>query len=147
MPAYWIVRWYCCAVIAVCRGQLPSTAWWTTISRFSALHKHRYRVATQLPSRCSSVSRRTRRQTVPTMHPQHLFLSFFALFYTLRVASIRFVIMLTVKESICWLQTGRQRFDPRQRQMIFFLYPVCPDRLWGPPSLLYNLYRGSFLRG
>jgi hypothetical protein len=26
----------------------------------------------------------------------------------------------------------------------FFLYPLCPDRLWGPPSLLYNGYRGSF---
>jgi hypothetical protein len=24
----------------------------------------------------------------------------------------------------------------------FFLYPLCPDRLWGPPSLLYNGYRG-----
>jgi hypothetical protein len=21
---------------------------------------------------------------------------------------------------------------------------LCPDRLWGPPSLLYNGYRGSF---
>jgi hypothetical protein len=21
------------------------------------------------------------------------------------------------------------------------LYPLCPDRLWGPPSLLYNGYR------
>jgi hypothetical protein len=20
----------------------------------------------------------------------------------------------------------------------FFLYPLCPDRLWGPPSFLYN---------
>jgi hypothetical protein len=29
----------------------------------------------------------------------------------------------------------------------FFLYPLCPDRLWGPPSLLYNGYRGSFPRG
>jgi hypothetical protein len=29
----------------------------------------------------------------------------------------------------------------------FFLYPLCPDRLWGPPSLLYNGYRGSFARG
>jgi hypothetical protein len=28
----------------------------------------------------------------------------------------------------------------------FFLYPLCPDRLWGPPSLLYNGYRGSFPR-
>jgi hypothetical protein len=24
----------------------------------------------------------------------------------------------------------------------FFLYPLCPDRLWGPPSLLYNGYGG-----
>jgi hypothetical protein len=29
----------------------------------------------------------------------------------------------------------------------FFLYPLCPDRLWGPPSLLYNGYRGSIPRG
>jgi hypothetical protein len=29
----------------------------------------------------------------------------------------------------------------------FFLYPLCPDRLWGPPSLLYNGYRGYFHRG
>jgi hypothetical protein len=24
----------------------------------------------------------------------------------------------------------------------FFLKPLCPERLWGPPSLLYNGYRG-----
>jgi hypothetical protein len=29
----------------------------------------------------------------------------------------------------------------------FFLYPLCPDRLWVPPSLLYNGYRGSFPQG
>jgi hypothetical protein len=29
----------------------------------------------------------------------------------------------------------------------FFFCPLCPDRLWGPPSLLYNGYRGSFPRG
>jgi hypothetical protein len=29
----------------------------------------------------------------------------------------------------------------------FFLYPLCPDRLCGPPSLLCNGYRGSFPRG
>jgi hypothetical protein len=26
----------------------------------------------------------------------------------------------------------------------FFLLPLCPDRLWGPPSLLYNGYWGYF---
>jgi hypothetical protein len=25
-----------------------------------------------------------------------------------------------------------------------FPLPLCPDRLWGTPSLLYNGYRGSF---
>jgi hypothetical protein len=29
----------------------------------------------------------------------------------------------------------------------FLLYPLRPDRLWGPPSLLYNGYRGSFPLG
>jgi hypothetical protein len=29
----------------------------------------------------------------------------------------------------------------------FFLYPLCPDRLWGPPSLLYNGYRGVLSPG
>jgi hypothetical protein len=29
----------------------------------------------------------------------------------------------------------------------FFLYPLCPDRLWGPPSLLSNGYRGPYPRG
>jgi hypothetical protein len=29
----------------------------------------------------------------------------------------------------------------------FFLYLLCPDRLWGPPSLLYNGYQGSFPQG
>jgi hypothetical protein len=28
----------------------------------------------------------------------------------------------------------------------FFLYPLCPDRLCGPPNLLYNGYWGSFPR-
>jgi hypothetical protein len=29
----------------------------------------------------------------------------------------------------------------------FFLTPHRPDRLWGPPSLLYNGTGGCFLRG
>jgi hypothetical protein len=29
----------------------------------------------------------------------------------------------------------------------FFVQPLSPDRLWGPPSLLYNGYRRSFPRG
>jgi hypothetical protein len=28
-----------------------------------------------------------------------------------------------------------------------FLYPLCPDRLWGPPSLLYNGYLGVLSPG
>jgi hypothetical protein len=28
-----------------------------------------------------------------------------------------------------------------------FSSSLCPDPLWGPPSLLYNGYRGSFPRG
>jgi len=27
----------------------------------------------------------------------------------------------------------------------FFFYPKCPDFLWGSPSLLLNMYQGSFL--
>jgi hypothetical protein len=27
---------------------------------------------------------------------------------------------------------------------VFFLYLLCPDRLWGPSSVLYNGYRDPF---
>jgi hypothetical protein len=48
-----------------------------------------------------------------------------------------------------WLRAGRpgDRGSIPGRGKRFFLYPLCPDRLWGPPSLLYNGYRGSFPRG
>jgi hypothetical protein len=29
----------------------------------------------------------------------------------------------------------------------FFFKPLRPDRLWGPPNLLFNGHRGSFPRG
>jgi hypothetical protein len=32
--------------------------------------------------------------------------------------------------------------DNSEHQKGFYLEPLCPDRLWGPPSLLYNGYRG-----
>jgi len=32
------------------------------------------------------------------------------------------------------------------RSKIFFSYPKCPDRLWGPPSLLFNQDQGMFAR-
>jgi hypothetical protein len=40
----------------------------------------------------------------------------------------------------------RQRIDFRQGQG-FFSSPPPPYRLWGPPSLLFSGYRGSFLGG
>jgi hypothetical protein len=30
---------------------------------------------------------------------------------------------------------------------ILKFYPLCPDRLWGPPSLLYTVYRWYFPQG
>jgi hypothetical protein len=42
--------------------------------------------------------------------------------------------------------TGRSSFDPRQRRKDFSS-SLCPDRLWGPPSLLYIGYRGPFPGG
>jgi hypothetical protein len=37
---------------------------------------------------------------------------------------------------------GQLRFDPCQRRKDFSS-SLCPDRLWGPPSLLYNGYQGG----
>jgi hypothetical protein len=53
------------------------------------------------------------------------------------------VLVSWVAQSVECLATGwtteQSRFDPWQRQRIF-LYPLCPDRLWGPPCLLYKGY-------
>jgi hypothetical protein len=42
-----------------------------------------------------------------------------------------------------WLRAGRpgDRGSIQGKEKEFFLYPLCRDRLWGPPSLLYNGYR------
>jgi hypothetical protein len=48
-----------------------------------------------------------------------------------------------------WLRAGRpsdRDSIPGRGERIFPL-ALCPDRLWSPPSLLYNEYRGSFPRG
>jgi hypothetical protein len=41
------------------------------------------------------------------------------------------------------LQIGRPGFVSG-RGKEFLLYPLCPDQLWGPPSLLRSGYRGPF---
>jgi hypothetical protein len=43
------------------------------------------------------------------------------------------------------LATGWTGELPRGKT--FFTSPKCPNKLWGPPSLLFNLYRGILPRG
>jgi hypothetical protein len=47
-----------------------------------------------------------------------------------------------------WLRVGRpdDLGSIPDRSKVFLLYPLRPDRLWGPLRLLSNGYRGSFLR-
>jgi hypothetical protein len=59
---------------------------------------------------------------------------------------LSFMMWVWVSQYSVWLRAGRSGFDPRQRQRIFILSPAS-RRLWGPPSLLSNGYRGSFPRG
>jgi hypothetical protein len=40
--------------------------------------------------------------------------------------------------------SGYRLDDQPGRSKGFFLWPLCPDWLWGPPSLLCNGYWGSF---
>ena len=42
------------------------------------------------------------------------------------------------------LRTGRSRVRIPERGVLFFFYSKRPNRLWGPPSLLFNWYRVSF---
>jgi len=35
---------------------------------------------------------------------------------------------------------------PAKVEIFFSSPPLCPDRLWGPPSLLFDGYRGFFPR-
>jgi hypothetical protein len=35
-------------------------------------------------------------------------------------------------------------FESRYRDKEFYLFHTPPDKLWGPPNLLYNGYRWSF---
>jgi hypothetical protein len=37
--------------------------------------------------------------------------------------------------------------SPAKAKRIFSSGLLCPDWLWGPPSLMYNGYRGSFAGG
>jgi hypothetical protein len=57
--------------------------------------------------------------------------------------------MLSVSREAQCLATGRttwlSRFDPRQRQNDFFCI-ICVQTGSGPPSLLYNGNRWSFLQ-
>jgi hypothetical protein len=39
-------------------------------------------------------------------------------------------------------RAGRLRFDSRHGQKTFFSVPQLSDLLWGPPSLVFNGYRG-----
>jgi hypothetical protein len=64
------------------------------------------------------------------------------------ITIIIIIIIIVVVVIICiisLLTTGDRDSIPG-RGKGFFLYPLCLDQLWDPPSLLYNVYRGSFPR-
>jgi hypothetical protein len=66
---------------------------------------------------------------------------------------INLILVLTYSVSRCSSVCIVSAYGPGDRASMpekgggFFFYPLRPDRLWGPPSLLYNGYRGLFPRG
>jgi hypothetical protein len=56
--------------------------------------------------------------------------------------------ILQLRQCSVWLRAGRSgdRGSITDRGSFFF-WPLHPDRLWGPPSLLSNGYQGFFPRG
>ena len=45
------------------------------------------------------------------------------------------------------LSAGQSKSESQQGQENFFFPPKCPDLLWGPPSLSFGRYGGSFPGG
>jgi hypothetical protein len=76
---------------------------------------------------------------------------FSILFLFLSSVSFRFPIFMG-RDSAVGIATGYGLVDQRVRVRVpfvarIFTSPCRPDRLWGPPSLLSNGYRGTFLGG
>jgi hypothetical protein len=45
------------------------------------------------------------------------------------------------------VKVGKSNSELFKEDKGFFLQPLCPDQLWGPPSLLYNGYQASLPMG
>jgi hypothetical protein len=66
----------------------------------------------------------------------------------LLLVTVTYILDAVAQSSIVTrLRVGWPGFDFRQWLEFFFSLPPQPDRLWGPPSLLSNRYRGFFPLG